>query len=259
MPIQTTGSLVDVLQLSTISPKKPLRSERKQRRTLHRWTSEELNLISYLRLHRNWSWVQIQRTFFSSKSAAAIRLPYTHIPTEDRMHHASAALSLTANSTNIRKISLSIPSISSSVQNGNDIELVALTAPSTQDECTVSANNNTTRRYNLRPNRPRSFKKRGSPCQVDRSRFPHFCQAYETHWKQLTAPDTDYSPPPQSPISESSIRSLSVPLSLPSDVSSLELFGLEVRPVNSLDSGLPIVPNSPCDGSLSVEEYPASS
>lgn len=78
-----------------LPPKKPPRPQRRQRRTFHRWTDKELKIISYLRLYRNCSWVQIQRTFFSSRSAAAVRLAYTHIPTEERMHHASASLSLT--------------------------------------------------------------------------------------------------------------------------------------------------------------------
>ncbi|KAH6876712.1 hypothetical protein B0T10DRAFT_414208 [Thelonectria olida] len=277
MPFPITGSLVDLLQLSTISPKKPPRPQRKQRGTFHRWTDEELNLITYLRLHRNWSWVQIQRTFFSSKSAAAVRLAYTHIPTEERMHRATAALSLPVNPTNIvgegsgirnrtpistpsskQGRSHSIPAASSSVQTGNDIELVALTASSSEDECTTFTNNSITSRYKLRPNRPKSFKENSSPCLVDRSRFPHFCQAYKTHWKQHTAPDTDYYPPSQSPTPELNDRSPSVALSLLSNASSLELFGLEVRPVNPPDPGLSIIPSSPGDEFLSAEEYPAS-
>jgi hypothetical protein len=94
MTAPTTGSLVNLLQLSTILPKRPPRPQQKQQRKFHRWTIEELNLISYLRLHRGWSWSQNQRTFFSSASAAAIRLAYTHIPTNERIHYASAASSL---------------------------------------------------------------------------------------------------------------------------------------------------------------------
>lgn len=277
MSIPTTGSLVDLLQLSTISPKKPPRPQRKQRRTLHRWTDEELNLISYLRLYRDWRWAQIQRTFFSSTSAAAVRLTYTHIPTKERMHRASAASSLIVNPTDIASLvsgtgnrtPISAPpskrgpshptsGISSSTQTRNDIELVVLTTPSSEDGWTTSANNSTTSRYNLRPNRPKNFRKRRSPCLVDRSRFPHFSKAYETHWKQHTAFDTDYSPPSQSPTPDSSDRSPSVALSQLSDVSSLELFGLEVRPVSTPDLGLSIIPSSPSDEFLSAEEYPAS-
>jgi hypothetical protein len=55
MSIPTTGSLVDLLHLSTLLPKKPPRAARKGRRPRHYWTDEELNLISYLRLQRNWS------------------------------------------------------------------------------------------------------------------------------------------------------------------------------------------------------------
>jgi hypothetical protein len=272
-----TGSLVDLLQLSTISPKNLPRRQRK-RGTVHRWTDEELNLISYLRLHRNWNWAQIQRTFFSSKSAAAIQLRYTRLPTKERMHRASVALSLPVSPTNIagewagirnrnsifpsfsrRRGSHSIRAVSSPIQTGNVTQLVALTSSSSEDECTAS-NNIATGRYNLRPDRPKSFKEDSLPCLVDRSRFPHFSQAYKTHWKQRMIPDTDYSPPSRSPTPELNDRSPSVVSSLLSDASSLELFGLEVCPVTPPDPSLSIVPSSPGDGDEfhSAEEDPAS-
>jgi hypothetical protein len=278
MSSPVTGSLVDLLQLSTISPKNLPQRQRKPRGTFPRWTDEEVNLISYLRLHRNWSWVQIQRTFFSSKSAAAIQLRYTRMPTKERMHRASAALSLPVSPTNIagewsgirnknstfpsfsrQRGSHSIRAVSSPIQTGSVTQLVALTASSSEDECTTS-NNIATSRYNLRPVRPRSFKENSLPCLVDQSRFPHFSQAYKNHWKQRTVPDTDYSPPSRSPTPESNDRSPSVVSSLPSDASSLELFGLEVRPVTPPDPGLSTVPSSPgdVDEFLSAEEYPAS-
>lgn len=217
MPSPIPGSLVDLLQLSTISPKNLPRRQKKPRGTVHRWTDEEVNLISYLRLHRNWSWAQIQRTFFSSKSAAAIQLRYTRTPTKERMHRASAALSLPVSPTNIagewsgirngnsifpsfskRRGSHSIRAVSSPIQTGNVTQLVALTASSSEDECTAS-NNIAISRYNLRPDRPKSFKENSLPCLIDRSRFPHFSQAFETHWKQPAATDEDYSPPSRSP------------------------------------------------------------
>ncbi|KAK7224020.1 hypothetical protein V2G26_012023 [Clonostachys chloroleuca] len=257
MPIKTTGSLVDILQLSTVSPKKPPRRQRRQRTITHRWTDGELNLISYLRLHRNWSWVQIQRTYFPSKTAASVRLAYSHIPSEERMRRASAASSLAVDPASTRRTSYSIPAAPSSVQTKNDIGAVVLNTLSSQDENTISANNSATIRYNLRPNRPKSFKTESLPCLVDRSRFPRFSQAFETHWKQPAAPDEDYSPPSRSPTIESNERSPSAALSPLSDASSLELFGLEVRPVNSTDSGS-LIPNSPSDEFLSAEEYPVS-
>jgi hypothetical protein len=271
-----TGSLVDLLQLSTVSPKSLPRRQRKPRGTVHRWTDEELNLISYLRLHRSWNWAQIQRTFFSSKSPAAVQLRYTRIPTKERMHRASAALSLPVSLANIagewssirnrnsifpsfsrRRGSHSIRAVPSPIQTGNVIQLVALTASSSEDECTAS-NNGTTSRYNLRPDRPKSFKRNSLPCLVDQSRFPHFSQAYKTHWKQRTAPDTNYSPPSHSPTPKPHDRSPSVALSPLSDASSLELFGLEVRPVTPPDPSLSTVPSSPGDEFLSAEEYPTS-
>lgn len=277
MSAPATGSLVDLLQLSTITPKKPPRPQRKQQRPFHRWMTEELNLISYLRLHRSWSWGQIQRTFFSSASAAAVRLAYTYIPAKERIHRASEASSLivspvavanlrrgashkiyTSTSSPKRGPSQSTSTISSSLQTGNDVQLVVLATPSIEDGWATSANNSTTSRYNLRPNRPKSFRKSRSPCLIDRSRFPHLTKAYESHWKQHKAPDKDYSPPSRSPTLGSSNYSPSVTLSQLSDVSSLELFGLEVRPVSLPDFDPSIIPSSPSDEFLSAEEYPAS-
>lgn len=148
-----------------------------------------------------------------------------------------------------------IPVNSGSVQTGNRIELAALTGSSSGDEWVTSAKNRIIGRYNFRPNRPKNFTKDCSPCLVDRTRFPHFSQVYETYWKQHATPDTDYSPPSQPPTPGSSDRSPSVALSLVSDASSLDLFGLEVRPVNSSDSSVSIAPNSPGDEFLSAEEY----
>jgi hypothetical protein len=275
MPSPVSGSLVDLLQLSTISPKNLPRSQRKPRGTVRRWTDEELNLISYLRLHRNWNWAQIQRTFFSSKSPAAVSLAYTRIPTEERMHRASTALTLPVNPSSIagewggirnrtsifpsfsrRRGRHSIRVVPSPILTGNVTQLVALTTANSEDEYT--APNTATSRYNLRPDRPKSFKGNGLPCRVDRSRFPHFSQACKAHWKQRTVPDTDYSPPSRSPTPELNDRSPSDISSLLSDASSLDLFGLEVRPVTPSDPSLSTVPSSPGDEFLSAEEYPAS-
>lgn len=87
----TKGSLVDLLKLSTLSPKKPPPRKRPQNKARHRWTDEELNLVSYLRLHRNWTWSQIHRTFFSSLSYGAITVILSRVSTEEQAHRAAAA------------------------------------------------------------------------------------------------------------------------------------------------------------------------
>lgn len=71
-----------------------------------------------------------------------------------------------------------------------------------------------------------------------------------------TVPDNDYAPPSHSPTPDSSDRSPPVVSSQLSDASSLELFGLEARPVSPSDRSSLIAP-SPLSDDLSSEFFSA--
>jgi hypothetical protein len=97
------GSLVDLLQLSTLPPKSNSR-QKKKLQAPHMWTDEERNLVSYLRLHRDWSWAQIQRTFFPSITPAAIRLLYKRLSARERAYRASTASSHVINPVDLANV-----------------------------------------------------------------------------------------------------------------------------------------------------------
>jgi hypothetical protein len=108
MTIPTIRSRVDLLRLSKMLLEELLQPARRKRpEILHRWTEEERNLIVYLRLHRNWTWGEIHRTFFSSISVDAVKKAYSRVPPEARMHRASILISLIANSRNTSRVSWS--------------------------------------------------------------------------------------------------------------------------------------------------------
>ena len=240
MATSTTRLRIDLGELSTLFPREsPQPPQKKRRLGVHRWTREEVNIISYLRLHRDWSWRQIHRTFFSSISIGAVKIAFFRIPPEERVRRASVI--------SARNKAIERPHFRREPE-----------TPSTKasEKCTTNSAN--TARYNLRPKRPKSFTENTPPCLIDRSRFPHFAKAYKNHQKQHKAPDENYSPPSRSPTPESSDYSPSVALSYISDASSLELFGLEVRPISPLGLNPSVVPSSPSDDFLSAEEYPAS-
>ncbi|KAK7219768.1 hypothetical protein V2G26_007771 [Clonostachys chloroleuca] len=51
MPNPIAGSLVDILQLAAIPPKRPPRPQRKQQQTVHHWTDKEqisLHIFGYI-------------------------------------------------------------------------------------------------------------------------------------------------------------------------------------------------------------------
>ena len=178
MTLPVTGSQINLLQLSTLPPREPLRPLRKkQRQVNHRWAKEELNPICYLRLHRGWTWDQIQRTFFSSMSVGAVKIAFLRIPLEDRVDRASTVSSLIVSSrktasasshTRNRAIkhpfSRKEPSHSSDPVSGSTQPLInvgvdVLATSSPENRNSYITTDNITTRYNLRPNRPLGFRK----------------------------------------------------------------------------------------------------
>ncbi|PVH90948.1 hypothetical protein DM02DRAFT_577481, partial [Periconia macrospinosa] len=212
----------------------------------HSWTDEEVNLIAYLRLYQNWSLDQIRKKHFPSSSKSAISHVLSRTSVEDRLYRASIVASMTASassntpnqaptqpsSSRIGLSKLSTRSNLSTTQTSNNIETITLLSSNSEDEDSAVVDNNTASRYNLRPNRSPNFREGKPPCSIDRTRFPHFSRAYENHLKLRTVSDKDYLPPSHSPTPESSDRSPSVVSSQLSDASSLDLFGLEARPIS---------------------------
>ena len=270
MSTSVPGSLVDVLQLSTVSPKRPPRP-RKQLRTLHRWSKEELSVVAYLRLCRSWSWSQIQRTFFPSMTPGAVRLKCKHISTDEHIQRAREASSVAINPRRIpegwgglcrtapeyrpvSRLERSPPNFSVPSPTESNDNFATPSSVDTVDSYIPPGNHNTARRYNLRPSRPRGSQDNAPSCAVDRSQFPHFFTAWKEHVHQHTESDTDYVPP-RSPTLELSDRSPSVISSQPSEASSLELFGLEVRPLSPSYQGT-TAPGSPSEEFFTAEETP---
>jgi hypothetical protein len=213
----------------------------------HPWTDEELNLISYLKLYHNWTWIRIRRTYFPSVSKSAISNAYTRISNEDRVYRASLVASLAHNNPTTDTTSAA------------DItyrEILARASASRRAPSPYHASN----RYNLRPDRPQNFQELGRPLhQVDHTRFHHFYRTCEDLSRSRTELDEDYVPPSRSPTPDLSDRSPSVVSSQPSDASSSELFGLEVRPVNTPEPRSSIASSPSSEGSssefFSVEEH----
>jgi hypothetical protein len=236
------------------SSQPPRRSTKRQSR--HTWTDEELNLLSHLRYLHRWGFKQIQKSYFPSLSPSALLGAYWRLSTEDRVHRASKVAAPITTPRNTTKDSSSVPNAQSTCpgfeqepsylhhpiarpfsQAKNSTETSILPSPSsaTGDEPVAQSSN--TPRYNLRPNRPTTFPQRKPRYLVDQRRFPHFSKSYRHHLNLHGLPDGDYVPLSHTPTPDSSDRSPSVVSSPPSVASSLELFGLEIRSLNSSDCG----------------------
>jgi hypothetical protein len=253
MSTPTTRSGIDRLDLSLLSPK--TLTQKKQRQKTHRWTREELNTISYVRLHRKWTWSQIQRTLFSSMSVGSVKVAFLRLPPDERIRRASI-------------VSSRNKAIEHSRLGNEKNQALYHTAGPTQPKLSAipdalptrarhkySINNNTAR-YNLRPNRPTEFKENQSRYLVDSQRFPRFSRSCRKYSKLRNTHDEDYLPPSRSPTPDLSDRSHSVISSTPSDASSLDLFGLEVRSVNPSSHASPVT-SSPLSNRSSSEFFSA--
>lgn len=226
----------------------------------HSWTDEELKVLSYLRYTRHWRFKQIQESYFPSLSSSALRGAYWHQSTEDRIRRASRA---TIPITDPRNSVESFPGASKARPVSDDLtrsenRTAALTRTS---QGLASRNERNSSRYTLRPNRPSVFPLKEPQYLVDRDRFPHFFRSYRYSFGLQELSDSDYLPPSQTPMQSSSEQSVSIVSSLPSAASSLELFGLEVRSVQSSDRDS-ATSNQPNDVSssefFSPEEVPLS-
>ncbi|KAH7111056.1 hypothetical protein B0J11DRAFT_512233 [Dendryphion nanum] len=105
-----------------------------------------------------------------------------------------------------------------------------VSSPSSSKEGRQTAkNDNTPKRYCLRPNQPTNLQEDRSPYSFDHLRFPHFSKACRVDSRKRNEPDTDYDPPSETSTPKSSDRSPSAISSQLSDALSTESFGLEYR------------------------------
>ncbi|RDK41088.1 hypothetical protein M752DRAFT_294761 [Aspergillus phoenicis ATCC 13157] len=216
----------------------------------HSWTEEELNLVCYLRSIRHWRFTQIQKVEFPLLSRHAVGGAYRKLPPEERTRRALAAASTIARSrhTARHKSPYQAQAAFSNPEQGPS-PLHSTNTEIGHAQLTSSDNNST--RYSLRPNRPTTFLERKPRYTVDRVRFPHFFESYSRYLKASELPDSEYVPPSHTPTPSSSVRSPSVISSIPSAASSLELFGLEARSLNSSDCDSSVISDLPNDGSSS--------
>jgi hypothetical protein len=206
------------------------------RQPWHRWTDEELNLLTHCR-KRHWSYARIQRKHFPLFTENSLKGAYHYhrVPRKERAHRASIVAS---------SITISQPA----PQPEDNIGVHGAPAFRCEEDNQTLIPIDGTNRYNLRPNRHTSFQESQAQYPIDRVRFPHFYKSYKNHLKLDDVPDGDYAPPPHSPTPDPSDRSPSVISSPPSAASSLELFGLEPRPLSSSDSDSAVAPSLPNDG-----------
>lgn len=225
------------------------------RQPWHRWTDEELNLLAYYRNRRHWSYARIQRKHFPSFTQSSLWGAYSRIPQKERAYRASIAAGLITTSS---VASRSKDSTHSHFTSGTSHRSYPMPQPEGNIEAHESPtlrreeDNQTlapaaTNRYNLRPNRCRSFQHSRPQYPIDRLRFPHFFKSYKNHLKLHRVPDRDYAPPSHSPTPGLSDGSPSVVSSLPSVASSLELFGLEARSPSPSERDSSVTPRSPND------------
>jgi hypothetical protein len=230
----------------------------KMRKTLqkrHSWTDEELNILSYLRHTRHWRFKKIQTSYFPSLSPNALLGAYWRLSTEDRIRRASrTTIPITAPRNTVKDFPSapkaqpacsnieqgtsrsSCPASGTLTRSENNIDALALTPPSPAGGCEpFISKNSVSSRYELRPNRPSTFPPRKPQYLVNRRHFPHFFRSYKYSLDLQGLSDSDYTPPSRMPTPSSSERSVSIVSSLPSAASSLELFGLEVRSLQSSD------------------------
>jgi hypothetical protein len=226
----------------------------------HSWTNDELNLLAYHRA-RNWTLDRIRKTYFPSLTKKSLIRAYSRLPIEERAYRTSifAALGTTpygASRSEDLTHSNPVPGPSHYPrpvsQPERHLETVTLSSPSFEkgDGSTASDNGNKNR-YNLRSNRPIKFQSRKSQYLVNRLHFPNFFKSYREHLKLHTVPDRDYVPPSHSPTPDLSDHSPSSISSQPSDISSLELFGLEPRSPSPSDHRPTVNPGQVSDVSSS--------
>lgn len=222
----------------------------------HSWTNDELNLIAYRRSH-HWTFHRIRKTHFPSQTERSVVRAYGRVPVEEREYRASvgAALAITsrdASRSEDHRHSDPVPGPShhsrlASQPDGNTEIPRLRTLRHKRDKRPVSPIEKTANRYNLRPNRRKTFPRSTPRYLVDRFHFPHFFESYKNSLKAHGAPDRDYAPPSHSPTPDPSDRSPSVVSSQLSEASSLELFGLEVRSLGSSHRSPSIAPSQTSD------------
>lgn len=201
---------------------------KRKRGPYNQWTDKDLNLVCYLRYVRHWPFSKIQKANFPLLSQDSVKGAYRHLPTEERTRRALAAVPSIAKSRHTVERSFSrqdqpaLSNLELEPSHSNSTNIEAEPTPS------ISHDNNS-RRYNLRPSRPKIFAERKPRYMVDRNRFPHFFESYRDSIKPNELPDSEYIPPSHTPTPSSSEHSPSIISSPPSEISSLELFGLEAR------------------------------
>lgn len=220
----------------------------------HSWTNEELNLLAYHRAH-HWTFDRIRKTHFPSLTKKSLIQAYGRLPIEQRAYRVSVVAALVTTSHGASRsedTTHPVPGPShrsrpTSQPEGNAEAPKSSTLRHKEDNRPVASIDGTANRYNLRPNRRKSFQRSKPRYLVDRLHFPHFFKSYQKHLKLHGVPDGDYAPPSHSPTPDSSDRSPSVASSLPSVSSSLELFGLEARSPSSSDCGPSDTSSQPSD------------
>jgi hypothetical protein len=234
-----TNSNIDLSQ-SALQPRrrryKPRRKGTSRAKT-QLWTNEQLNLLSYLRHRRHLPFIQIKEKYFPSRSLGAVYGAYWRLSTEDRIHRASI---ITSGSASLRNAAgdrqtwhepspCSPGPVSGSESVTEDDAKISISCLPTLESESVVVTHCDTGRYNLRPNRPTVFLPREPQYLVDCLRFPRFSQSYKYHLESAGLLDEDYCPPSHTPTPEASDCSPSVISTQLSEVSSLDLFGLEPR------------------------------
>ena len=257
MPTSTTKPEIDLHQLLSLPQKKlsrsALRKLDRKRRQYHVWTYDELSLIAYLRLHKRWPWGQIHKRFFTSISINAVQSTYLRLSHQERARRALRVSTLTDTDNVWNEDSDLFPRSPSAA---TSLREQPVSGP--WKDIGPETGDNATARYNLRRNRPKNFQKEEPIYRIDRGRFPHFSRACEDISKVDAQTDEDYVPPAYSPTPDPSERSPSIISSVPSDASSLDLFGLEVRSVSPSEPQSPRTPFSSDSEFFSAKEDSAS-
>ena len=194
----------------------------------HKWTDEELNLVCYLRCIRHWRFTQIQKAKFPLLSRHSVGGAYRKIAPEERTLRALAAAPINTKSRRTTERNLSRQAQPVSSNTGPRQGHPNSTSNEIRDT-PLGANGENPNRYNFRPNRPTTFAERKPRYMVDRARFPQFFESYRNHLKSNEQPDSEFIPPSHTPTPSTSEHSQSISSSPPSEISSLELFGLEAR------------------------------
>lgn len=198
----------------------------------HNWTENELSLLCYLRYIRQWRFTQIQRVNFPSLSRHALGGAYRRLPADERIRRAVAFVSVVSNSCPTTEHSRGLRQAQTTFSS-SEREPSQVNADTENEDTPLITNENSTKRYNFRPNRPTTFAERKPRYMVDRVHFPHFFESYSNHLKPYELPDSEYVPPSHTSTPSSSEYSHSINSSQPSEASSLELFGLEPRSLES--------------------------